>query len=179
MWISNYAVLFLIFAFNLVTAYATPQLSVVRHGGFTELSDEDMKETIQALTNKIVKDCEVTRAKTVSCYDWEQSPVLAYNLIYCDIICVNLSGFRDTTDADAANETVEYHLVKTIAHEVRHSYQYEHRLDGTEYGNACFQGFADYESYSGDKETYYSQFIEADAEAWAIDYANKYFEVKK
>lgn len=170
---------FLIFAFSSVTAYAKPRLDVVKHGGFTELSDEDMQETIQALTDKIVKDCGVTRAKTVSCYDWEQSPVLAYNTIYCDIICVNLSGFRTTADADAVGETVEYHLVKTLAHEVRHSYQYEHRLDGTDYGNACLLGFQTYEEYNGDRALYYQQFIEADAEAWAIDYANKYFRGKQ
>lgn len=162
-----------------VTANAKPRLDVVKHGGFTELSDEDMRDTIQTLTDKIVKDSGVQRQKTTSCYYWAESPVIAYNLIYCDIICVNLTGFMDSTDADAAGETVEYHLVKTLAHEVRHSYQYEHRLDGTEYGNACFQGFADYESYDGNKDTYYAQFIEADAEQWAIEYANNYFGVKK
>lgn len=170
---------FLIFSLSSVTANAKPRLDVVKHGGFTELSDEDMQDTIQALCNQIVKDCGVTRAKTVSCYDWEQSPVLAYNTIYCDIICVNLSGFRDTTDADAAGVSVEYHLVKTLAHEVRHSYQYEHRLDGTDYGNACLLGFQTYEEYNGDRALYYQQFIEADAEAWAIDYANKYFRGKQ
>ena len=162
-----------------VTAYAKPRLDVIKNGGFTALSDTEMQETIQALTDKIVKDCGVQRAKTVSCYDWEQSPVIAYNTIYCDIICVNLSGFRTTADADAANETVEYHLVKTLAHEVRHSYQYEHRLDGTDYGNACLLGFQTYEEYNGDRALYYQQFIEADAEQYAIDYANKYFKVVK
>lgn len=169
----------ILFITNPVTTYAKQRLDVVRQGGFVMLSDEDMQDTIQALTDKIVKDCGVTRSKTTSCYDWPESPVLAYNTIYCDVICVNLSGFRDSADADAAGETVEYHLVKTLAHEVRHSYQYEHRLDGTEYGNSCFQGFADYESYSGNKVSYYEQFIEADAEQYAISYANKYFKKKK
>lgn len=156
-------------------ASAKVRIDAVKNGTFIELSDEDMKDTVQALTDKIVKDCGVTREKKTSCYDWEESPVIAYNLLICDIICVNMTGFRTTTDADAAGETVEYHLVKTLAHEVRHSYQYEHRLDGTEYGNACFQGFADYEAYNGDRETYYSQFIEADAEQYGAEYANKYF----
>lgn len=165
----------MVFSFSSVTAYAKPRLDVVKHGGFTELSDEDMQDTIQALCNQIVKDCGVQRQKTISCYDWAESPVLAYNTLYCDVICVNLSGFRTTEDANAANETVEYHLVKTIAHEVRHSYQYEHRLDGTEYGNSCFQGFADYQSYNGNRDSYYAQFIEADAVQWATEYADNYF----
>lgn len=171
------AALILINACSLTT-YAKVRTDVVKNGGFITLSDEDMKDTVQALTNQIVKDCGVTKEKKTSCYDWEASPVLAYNLLICDIICVNMTGFRTTVDADAAGETVEYHLVKTLAHEVRHSYQYEHRLDGTEYGNACFQGFADYEAYNGDKESYYAQFIEADAEQYAVDYADKYFKKK-
>ena len=171
-----YVLLALILLSNFtLTVNAKDRSDVIKKGGFIELSDEDMKDTIQALTNKIVKDCGVTKEKKTSCYDWEESPVIAYNLLICDIICVNMTGFRTTTDADAAGETVEYHLVKTLAHEVRHSYQYEHRLDGTEYGNACFQGFADYEAYNGDRETYYSQFIEADAEQYGAEYANKYF----
>jgi len=171
-------VIILVFLLSAIPTNAQAQPSVLRKGGFTSLSDEDMQDTIQALCNQIVKDCGVQRQKTISCYDWQESPVLAYNTLYCDVICVNLSGFRTTEDSDAVGETVEYHLVKTIAHEVRHSYQYEHRLDGTEYGNSCFQGFADYEAYTGDRESYYEQFIEADAEQYAISYANKYFKKK-
>ena len=161
------------------TTYAKTRLDTLSKGGFVELSTEDMQDTIQALCDRISKDCGIPK-QTISCYDWEESPVLAYNTLYgCNIICVNLSGFRTTTDAEAANESVEYHLVKTIAHEVRHSYQWEHMKDDTEYGNQCFQGFADYQSYSGDRASYYAQFIEADAEQYAISYANKYFGKKK
>lgn len=170
----------ILFASNTITTYAKPRLDVVRQGGFVMLSDEDMQDTIQALCDKITKDCGVKAHQKISCYDWPESPVLAYNTLYgCNIICVNLSGFRTTTDADSANETVEYHLVKTIAHEVRHSYQWEHMKDGTEYGNACLQGFADYNEYSGDRASYYAQFIEADAEAYAIAYTDKYFKKGK
>lgn len=161
------------------TTYAKTRLDVLSKGGFVELSTEDMQDTIQALTDRIAKDCGVPK-QTVSCFDWPESPMLAYNTLYgCNIICVNLSGFRTSEDAEAANESVEYHLVKTIAHEVRHSYQWEHMKDNTDYGNACFQGFADYNDYSGDRATYYAQFIEADAESYAISYANRYFGKKK
>lgn len=158
---------------------AKPRIDVINKGGFTGLSDEDMEDTIQALCDKIQKDAGVIRSKTVSCYDWEESPTLAYNTIYCDIICVNLSGFRTSADADAAGETVEYHLLKTMAHEMRHSFQYEHRLDDSDYGKACLLGFEQYESYNGDREAYYKQFLEADAESWATEYADKYFGKKK
>ena len=168
-------VIILVFLLSAIPTNAQAQPNVLRKGGFTELSDEDMQDTIQALCDQIVVDCGVGRHKTISCYDWEESPILAYNTLYCDVICVNLSGFRNTVDADAAGETVEYHLVKTIAHEVRHSYQYEHRLDGTVYGNSCFQGFIDYQSYNGNRDSYYAQFIEADAVQWATEYANLYF----
>lgn len=163
-----------------MTTYASPQLNVVKYGGFTELSTEDMEDTIQALVNKMVKDCGVQNPQKTSCYDWSESPVLAYNTLYgCNIICVNLSGFRTTEDADAAGETVEYHLVKTLAHEVRHSYQWEHQNDDSDYGRACKQGYQSYQEYSGDRENYYQQFIESDAEEWAIAYADRYFRKKK
>ena len=161
------------------TTYAQTRLDTLSKGGFVELSTEDMQDTIQTLTDKIAQDCGAPK-QTISCYDWPESSTLAYNTLYgLNIICVNLSGFRTSEDAEVANETVEYHLVKTIAHEVRHTYQWEHMKDGTDYGNACFQGFADYQSYSGDRATYYAQFIEADAEAYAISYANRYFGKKK
>ena len=157
---------------------AKVRMDVIRNGGFTELSTEDMQDTCQALADKIAKDCKV-KPQTISCYDWPESPILAYNTLWgCNIICVNLSGFRTTEDADLAGETVEYHLVKTLAHEVRHSYQWEHRLDDTEYGRSCLQGFNSYQNYDGDKASYYAQFTENDAEQWAIEYANKY-KVKK
>ena len=170
----------LIFSCQVEPVYAAPKMNVLKTGGFTSLSDEDMQDTIQALCDKICKDCGVQNKQTISCYDWEGSPVLAYNTLYgCNIICVNLTGFRTTADADAAGETVEYHLVKTIAHEVRHSYQWEHQNDDSEYGRACKQGFISYEDYSGDKALYNAQFIESDAESYAVDYANRYFGKKK
>jgi hypothetical protein len=166
----------ILFTSNSITTYAKPRLDVVRQGGFSLLSDEDMADTIQALTDRIAKDCGVKAKQTISCYDWPESSTLAYNTLYgINIICVNLSGFRTSEDAEAANETVEYHLVKTIAHEVRHSYQWERMKDGSDYGNSCLQGFADYQAYSGDRASYYAQFIEADAEAYAISYADRYF----
>lgn len=177
-----YSIIITILIFNLtpITSYAKVRTDVIKNGGFTTLSDEDMQDTIQALTDKIAKDCKVQAHQTTSCYDWKESATLAYNTLYgCNIICVNLSGFRTTEDADAAGETVEYHLVKTLAHEVRHSYQWEHQNDDTDYGKACKQGFAEYESYNGNREAYYMQWIEADAEDYAIKYANKYFKKGK
>ena len=47
-----------------------------------------------------------------------------------------------------AGETVEYHLIKTIAHEVRHSYQWEHQNDNTDYGRACKASFSSYQNYN-------------------------------
>lgn len=157
------------------TAEAKVNTKAITRGSFTELSTEDMEDTINYYVQKIAKDSGISHELYTSCYDWEESHILAYNTLCTYTICVNLSGFRTTVDADAANETVEYHLIKTLAHEVRHSYQWEHQNDDSDYGRACKQGFADYESYNGDKESYYQQFIEQDAEQYAIEYANKYF----
>ena len=169
----------LFFSFS-TPAYAKARMDIVRKGGFTTLSDEDMQDTIQSLCDAICKDCNVQAKQTISCYDWEGSNVLAYNTLYgCNIICVNLTGFRTTKDADAVGETVEYHLVKTIAHEVRHSYQWEHQNDDTDYGRACKLGFTTYQDYNGNRSLYYKQFIEADAEEYAIKYADKFFKIRR
>lgn len=157
------------------TAEAKARIDVIQNGGFIELSDEDMEGTIVALIALIAKDCGNSETPLHSVYDWPESHALAYNTLWSNRICVNLSGFRTTDDADAAGVSVEYHLVKTLAHEVRHSYQWEHRYDDSDYGRACYQGFEDYQSYDGDRESYYAQFIEADAEEYAIAFADNYF----
>lgn len=147
---------------------------------FTTLSTQDMEDTIQSLATKIARDCGLPFDIHTSCFDWQECHALAWNTLiiytgYGTTICVNLSGFRDTTEADYRGVTVEYLLVHTLAHEIRHSYQYYHQNDNTDYGKACKQGFIDYQSYTGDKDSYYLQFIEADAEEFASQYADAYF----
>lgn len=162
-----------------ITAYAKPKLSVIKSGGFTQLSDEDMQDTIVSLVEKISQDCGLPYVPEVSCFDWPEYASVAYNTLITKTICVNLSYFRNSAEADLQGCSVEYLLVKTLAHEVRHSYQWEHQFDDSEYGRACFAHFHSYQEFSGDLGAYNAQFGEADAEAWAIDYANKYFKPKK
>ena len=147
---------------------------------FTTLSTQDMEDTIQSLATQIARDCGLPFEIHTSCFDWQECHALAWNTLiiytnYGTTICVNLSGFRDTTEADYRGVTVEYLLVHTLAHEIRHSYQYYHQNDDSDYGRACKQGFIDYQSYTGDKDSYYLQFIEADAEEFASQYADEYF----
>lgn len=149
---------------------------------FTTLSTQDMEDTIQSLATQIARDCGLPFEIHTSCFDWEECSSLAWNtlIIYPDYgstICINLSGFRDTTEADYRGCTVEYLLVHTLAHEIRHSYQYYHQNDDSDYGRACKQGFIDYKSYNGDSTSYYLQFIEADAEEFASEYADEYFKL--
>ena len=151
---------------------------------FTTLSTQDMEDTIQSLATKIARDCGIPYEIHTSCFDWQEWHILAYNnlIIYPDYgttICINLSGFRDTTEADYRGCTVEYLLVHTLAHEIRHSYQYYHQNDDSDYGRACKQGFIDYKSYNGDSTSYYLQFIEADAEEFASEYADEYFKLAR
>ena len=74
-----YSIIITILIFNLIpiTSYAKVRTDVIKNGGFTTLSDEDMQDTIQALTDKIAKDCKVQAHQTTSCYDWEESTILA------------------------------------------------------------------------------------------------------
>lgn len=169
----------LIFFNNSVTAFAKPRLDVISKGGFTELSDEDMKDTITALVSEISNDLQIATVPRLYFYSAKEWPLAASYYYEIDYIYVNLSTFEDNTDADAVGETVEYHLVKIIAHEVRHDFQWEHSIDDSDYGKACLNGFTNYQTYYNGIENYYAQFIEADAEAWGIEYADKYFKKKK
>lgn len=144
---------------------------------FTSLSTEQMESKVDGLVKQIAKDSGIQNKLYTSCYDWPESNVLSYNTLITYTICVNLSGFRTTADADLMGVSVDYYLVYTLAHEVRHSYQWEHQFDNSDYGRACKLGFESYQAYNGDKTAYYQQFIEADAEEFAKSYAEKYFKL--
>lgn len=175
----------LIFLLSLILCLSTSikaqaQSYDVQSVNFTTLSTQDMEDTIQSLATQIARDCGLPFEIHTSCFDWQECSSLAWNTLiiytgYGTTICVNLSGFRDTTEADYRGVTVEYLLVHTLAHEIRHSYQYYHQNDDSDYGRACKQGFIDYKSYNGDSTSYYLQFIEADAEEFASQYADEYF----
>ena len=75
--------------------------------------------------------------------------------------------------------TIEQYVVRTIAHEVRHIYQSEHRNDDTDYGRKCSNGFNNYISYIQDEAQYEATFLEKDADAFGADYANKFFNCNK
>lgn len=172
--------MFFVMLFNIpITAYAMPRTDVVKHGGWVDLSDEDMQDTIKALVEQIAKEQQLHYVPTVSCFDWVEYDALAYNTLITKTICVNLAHFRNDIDATAAGVSVEYHLVKTLAHEVRHSYQWQHQLDDSDYGRACYLNFTYPVEYNGyNKAEYVSQFIEVDAEMYGDDFATRFFKKK-
>lgn len=171
---------FFLFLDATLTTYAKPQLKVVKQGGFVDLSTEDQQDTVTALVSEISNDLQIATVPRLYFYSAKEWPIAASYYQGLDYIYVNMSTFEDSMDADLSNETVEYHLVRIIAHEVRHDFQYEHRLDDSDYGRACLNGLTNYQSYFNiGKESYFKQFIEADAEQYGIEYADKYFGVKR
>lgn len=161
------------------TIYAKPRLDTLKNGGYVELSNEDMCDTVSALITKIAKEQHLATIPEVSCFDWAESPMLAYNTNITHTICVNMAHFRDSTDAALENETVEYHLVKTLAHEVRHSYQWDHQFDDSDYGRACLANFQNYITFDGyNLSDYNGQFLESDAISYGRDYADKFCKEK-
>ncbi len=159
-----------------ITSCAKSNLSVLKSGhGWHELSAEDQEDTIKALVAQVSKSLGLKSIPDVSCYRWPGGAAAAYNnMPWINQICVNMSTFDDDVDATLAGETVEYHIVKIIAHEVRHTYQAEHMNDDTDYGRAVLANQSNYISYSNDLGGYYAQFVEADADAYGVEYANKY-----
>lgn len=179
----KYALILVLSIFILVSStaivFAKPRMDTLKNGGFVELNNDDMCDTVSALITKIAKEQHLSTIPEVSCYDWAESPMLAYNTNITYTICVNLSHFRDSTDADLEGESVEYHLVKTLAHEVRHSYQWEHQFDDSDYGRACLANFQNYVTFNGyNLDDYNGQFLEADAISYGRDYADKFCKVK-
>lgn len=137
---------------------------------FSTLSDSDMEDTINSLDSKISRELALPYTPRVSCYedDWA---VLAHNTLYPigdygPTICVNLRPFK--TDPNT-------NIVFTVAHEVRHSYQYEHQQDDSDYGKACYNGLHNYNSWYEDIGAYYSQWLEQDANDYANQYVERYF----
>lgn len=155
------------------TAYAKDYSKSLKTIEFSSLSDKDMEDTISSLVNKISRELALPYTPRVSCYedDWA---VLAHNTLipigdYGPKICVNLRPFK----ADTENSSQQ--IVQTIAHEVRHSYQYEHQNDDTDYGRACYDGLHNYNAWYNDTEAYYRQFLETDANDYAAQYVQRYF----
>lgn len=163
-------ILFLLLPINVQAKDYSKSLKTV---SFNTLSDKDMEDTINSLVSKISRELALPYTPRVSCYedDWA---VLAHNtrIPIGDVgptICVNLRPFKEnTTDSS-------YQIVFTIAHEVRHSYQYEHQNDATDYGRACHEGINNYSSWYEDIGAYYGQWLEQDANEYAAKYAENYF----
>ena len=167
----------LVTVFSSTTVYAKPNISVLKNGkGWFDLSYEDQCDTVVAFIQTVlVKELGLKRVPQVSCYIWPGSEKAAYNTMVTYTICVNMSTFMDDLDAQAANETVEYHVVKILAHEARHSYQQEHIRDYSDYSRAILSNYDAFAASGGTIfEEYNTGFIEADADAYAIDFANKY-----
>lgn len=146
------------------TVYASDYLSQTQ---------EQKQKTLTRLVDKISKDMGINTTPNLYFYSCKEWYVVASYYDGLNYIYINTSAFDDTTEADALGLTLDQYIVKTLAHEIRHDYQYEHMFDDTEYGKAVKANKDNYiPSYN---ENYQTQFIEQDAEQYAIDYMNKYF----
>lgn len=156
------------------TAYAKDYSDSIKTIDISQLSNEDMTETLDSLIQKISKDLGIVHIPHASCYEYDWS-VLAHNTLIPigdvgSTICVNLLPFKSCENAN-------YFLVHTIAHEVRHSYQYEHQYDDSDYGRTCKDGYNAYTQYYDDLSAYKAQFLEQDANDYAKSYADRYFKL--
>lgn len=129
---------------------------------FSNLSNEAKEKYITSLTEKISKDLALQTTPKLYFYDSEEWPVIASYYDGLNYIYVNISAITSYEEA-----------VKTMAHEVRHDYQYEHMNDNTEYGRAVKANKQNYISFYDSLDGYYNQFVEKDAEEFATDYVNR------
>lgn len=171
------AIFLLMFNLNSPTVYAKANLNVLKNSnGWLQMSRQDQEDTIRELVNVVSKDLELKKIPEVSFFEWPEYNDLAYNTMWTNTICVNMSHFLNTEDSDYAGVTIEYHLTRAIAHEVRHSYQFQHEHDDTDYGRACYNNIeVSYASYeNAGYEAYRANFVEQDAEAYGVAFADKY-----
>jgi hypothetical protein len=168
------AIIFLLLFLSLpITAQAKDYSKSLKTVSFSTLSDKDMEDTINSLVSKISGELALPYTPRVSCYEYDWA-VLAHNTLYPigdygPTICVNLRPFK----ADTENSSQQ--IVQTIAHEVRHSYQYEHQNDDSDYGRNCYQGIHNYNAWYEDIGAYYIQWLEQDANDYATQYVERYF----
>lgn len=123
---------------------------------------EPSEEYITKLTQEISKDLALQTTPKLYFYNAPEWPVMASYYDGLDYIYVNIGAINSYEEA-----------VRAIAHEIRHDYQYEHMNDDTEYGKAVKANKQNYISHYNDLDGYYNQFIEKDAEEFAINYAHR------
>lgn len=130
---------------------------------FSDLSEQARKDYITNLTEQISKDLGIQTTPKLYFYSCEEWPVIASYYDCIDYIYVNLGNINSYEDA-----------VNTMAHEIRHDYQYEHINDDSDYGRTVKTNKQNYVSYYNDLEAYNNQFIEQDAKDYADSYTKKY-----
>lgn len=131
---------------------------------FPELSQEAKEKYITNLTDRISKELELQTTPKLYFYSCEEWPVIASYYDGLNYIYVNIGAITSYEEA-----------VKTMAHEIRHDYQYEHQNDDSDYGRACYNGLHNYNSWYEDIGAYYSQWLEQDANDYANQYVERYF----
>lgn len=108
---------------------------------------------------------------TVTYYHDRSWPEIAAT--YMNNITINLDNLLSAEDAAREGVSVEYYAVQTLAHEMRHVYQFEHMYDDTDYGRACLASAqGDYVPYWNSVDEYRQQFVEQDAENFGYQYAD-------
>lgn len=131
---------------------------------FPELSQEAKEKYITNLTDCISKELKLQTTPKLYFYSCEEWPVIASYYDGLNYIYVNIGAITSYEEA-----------IKTMAHEVRHDYQYEHQNDDSDYGKACYNGINNYNSWYKDIGAYYSQWLEQDANDYANQYMERYF----
>lgn len=134
----------------------------VKGAEFSNLSDTAKEDYITSLTKRISKDLGIQTTPKLYFYSCEEWPIIASYYDGLDYIYVNIGAINSYDEA-----------TKVMAHEIRHDYQYEHMNDDTEYGKAVKANKQNYISHYNDLDGYYIQFIEKDAEEFAINYAHR------
>lgn len=171
--ISKLLFLFIFIFYFSIGSVKAASLKDLSDNTFYKMSIEEKKNVIIEIVNDVCLDLGIVNVPDVGFYNNPGQGVRAYNSFPKNTIFVNMAYFNDVSTAINNLVTIDYYLVNTIAHEVRHSYQNEHQNDGTEFGNACKQNYANYIEYGKDPEGNLWQFVEIDARDYGKKYADK------
>lgn len=158
----------------MVNPFADVREDTLKNNTFISLSNQDKKDTITFVIEKVSKDLNIKNVPKVSFYKGGSTGVAAYNDLLKNTIFVNQDIFSDINMSTANGLTFESYLINILSHEVRHQYQKEHENDDTAFGKNCKNSYKNYIEYSTNPDAYYTQFVEADAYDYGRTYADNY-----
>ncbi len=162
----------------------TAKGNIIKNGTFALATKEQQEAACRQVVQQVAASLGIYTPE-VTFFEWPGNASVAWNTALPEtnrpgqtglsVINCNTSHLFSQEEASSWGLSLEQNIVRVLAHETRHTYQAIQANIDTEYGQKCLASFNGYASYTDGIETYYENFIEQDANAYADSYTKKYF----